>query len=55
MAAVHLGLEGYADKQRRQRQKMDDVMWNPAYCPNMYLVKGSLVYAKWKPVAPVDF
>ena len=52
--AIHLGLEGYLDKQRAKKLIFDDIVWNRAYCPNIYLAKGTLAYAKWKPLAPVD-
>ena len=52
--ALHLGLEGYLDKQRSKRLTIEDIFWNRAYCPYIHPVKGTLAYAKWKPLAPID-
>lgn len=52
VATVHLGLDGYLDKQRAKKLGLTDVSWNYAYCPNIHLAKGSLSYAKWKPFSP---
>lgn len=52
--ALHLGLEGYLDKQRSKRLTIEDIFWNRAYCPYIHPIKGTLAYAKWKPLAPID-
>ncbi len=52
VTAVHLGLDGYMEKRRYKKQKQNDMMWNRAYIPSMYIVKGSLQYAKWTPRGP---
>lgn len=49
--AVHLGLDGYVDKEREQKQVAEDKLWNKQYAPNIRRVEGSLLYAKWRPAA----
>ena len=49
--AVHLGLEGYLEKRMWKKQKKEDQNWNCEYVPHMYVVKGSLIYARWRPPA----
>ena len=47
--AVHLGLDGFMVKRMWKRQKEADQRWNCEYVPHLRDVKGSLMYAHWKP------
>ena len=50
VAAIHLGVDGYQDKQRINHYTYSDSAWNLAYVRNVVFERGSLNYAKWKPV-----
>ena len=54
MAAIHLGMDGYQDKQRINHYTYGDAEWNLAYVRNVMFERGSLSYAKWKPAGTLS-
>lgn len=54
MAAIHLGMDGYQDKQRINHYTYGDAEWNRAYVRNVMFERGSLNYAKWKPAGTLS-
>ena len=54
MATIHLGVDGFKDKQKANKYSYQDAKWNLAYVKSIMRDRGSLVYAKWKPSGTSD-